>query len=145
MTATARIERLKERLLAVRPEMDLENARLLTEGFQEAEGLPLIQRKAWAFRKQCAEKTIFIQDDELIVGCSGSKVRGGILCADTCWGVLDAELDTISTRVMIHSICDQKTGNCSKTSSAPIGKGVPAMSSGNGASQRIRVCCVTTV
>ena len=98
MTATARIERLKDRLLAVRPEMDLENARLLTEGFQEAEGLPLIQRKAWAFRKQCAEKTIFIQDDELIVGCSGSKVRGGILCADTCWSVLDAELDTISTR-----------------------------------------------
>ncbi len=44
------------------------------------------------------EKTITIWDDELIVGCSGSKIRGGILCADTCWSVLDDELETISTR-----------------------------------------------
>jgi len=93
-----RIERLKKRLLSVKPEMDLENARLLTEGFREAEGLPLIVRKAHAFRKQCAEKTIFIGPDELIVGNSGSKVRGGILCADSCWSVLDNELDTISDR-----------------------------------------------
>jgi formate C-acetyltransferase len=94
----ARVERLKKRLLSVRPEMDLENARLLTEGFREAEGLPLVVRKAHAFRKQCAEKTIFIGDDELIVGNSGSKVRGGILCADACWSVLNDELETISTR-----------------------------------------------
>ena len=93
-----RVERLKERLLGTRPEMDMENARLLTEGFREAEGLPLILRKAHAIRKQCAEKTIFINEDELIVGNSGSKLRGGILCADACWSVLDAELDTIGSR-----------------------------------------------
>ena len=94
----SRVERLKSRLLNMRPEMDLENARLLTEGFREAEGLPLILRKALAIRKQCVEKTIFIQEDELIVGNSGSKLRGGILCADTCWSVLDTELATIGSR-----------------------------------------------
>jgi choline trimethylamine-lyase len=93
-----RIERLKQRVLETRPEMDLENARLLTEGFRETEGQPLVLRKAKAFRKQCLEKTIVIRDDELIVGCSGSKIRGGILCADSCWSVLDRELDTISNR-----------------------------------------------
>ncbi len=93
-----RIERLKERVLSTTPEMDLENARLLTAGFREAEGEPLVLRKAKAFRMQCLQKTVTIWDDELIVGCSGSKIRGGILCADSCWSVLDQELETISTR-----------------------------------------------
>ena len=93
-----RISRLKERLLTVRPEMDLENAEILTEGFFEYANMPLILKKAHAFRKQCQQKTIFIADDELIVGNSGSKVRGGILCADCCWSVLDDELETISER-----------------------------------------------
>ncbi len=93
-----RINRLKKRVLGTRPEIDLENARILTESFRETEGQPLVLRKAIAFRKQCMEKTIDIWEDELIVGCSGSKLRGGILCADTCWSVLDDELDTISER-----------------------------------------------
>lgn len=93
-----RINRLKSRVLGARPEMDLENARILTESFRETEGEPLVVRKAKAFRKQCMEKTVTIWDDELIVGSSGSKIRGGILSADTCWSVLDDELDTINER-----------------------------------------------
>ncbi len=93
-----RINRLKERVLDTRPEMDLENSVLLTLGFQESEGEPLVAQKAYAFRKQCFEKTIKIWDDELIVGNSGSKQRGGLLSVDTCWSVLDEELDTINNR-----------------------------------------------
>lgn len=70
----------------------------LTKGFQESEGEPLAVQKAYAFRKQCMEKNVTIWGDELIVGNSGSKQRGGLLYADTCWSVLDVELDTISTR-----------------------------------------------
>ena len=93
-----RINFLKERVLNTRPEMDLENARILTESFLETGGLPWHVRKAKAVKKQCEEKTVKIWDKELIVGCSGSKIRAGILCADTCWSVLYDELDTISTR-----------------------------------------------
>jgi choline trimethylamine-lyase len=93
-----RINRLKARVLETKPEMDLENACLLTRGFQDNEGKPLVLRKANAFHRQCCEKTVTIWDDELIVGCSGSKIRAGILCADSCWSVLDKELDTISNR-----------------------------------------------
>ena len=93
-----RVNRLKNRVLATRPEMDLENARILTAGFQEAAGSPLVISKARAFYKQCQEKTVTIWDEELIVGCSGSKTRAGILCADTCWSVLNDELETISSR-----------------------------------------------
>lgn len=93
-----RMNRLKQRVLDTRPEMDLENARILTESFMETDGEPLVVQKAKAFKKQCEEKTVTIWDNELIVGCSGSKRRAGILCADTCWSILDDELDTISTR-----------------------------------------------
>ena len=41
-----RIDRLKQRVLKTKPEMDLENALILTKGFQESEGQPLCIRKA---------------------------------------------------------------------------------------------------
>lgn len=93
-----RIQYMKERVVNTVPEMDLENARILTESFKETAGEPLCIQKAKAFRKQCREKTVKIWEKELIVGCSGSKMRGGILCADTCWSILDDEIDTINDR-----------------------------------------------
>lgn len=93
-----RIRFMKERVIHTTPEMDLENAGILTESYQETAGEPKCIQKAKAFRKQCREKTVTIWEKELIVGCSGSKMRGGILCADTCWSILDEELDTISDR-----------------------------------------------
>lgn len=98
MSYENRIEYMKNRVVHTTPEMDLENARILTESFRETGGDPLCIRKAKAFRRQCQEKTVQIWEQELIVGCSGSKMRGGILCADTCWSILYEELDTISTR-----------------------------------------------
>jgi formate C-acetyltransferase len=93
-----RIDALRENFFSIRPEMDIEGARLLTEGFAEYEAMPQVLKKANAFRNQCRKMTVFIQENELLVGCPGSKPRGGILCADSCWSVLDRELNTISTR-----------------------------------------------
>lgn len=93
-----RIRFMKERVVNTVPEMDLENAHIMTESFKETAGEPLCIQKAKAFRRQCRQKTVRIWDKELIVGCSGSKMRGGILCADTCWSILDDEIDTINDR-----------------------------------------------
>jgi len=93
-----RIEKAKKRVLGIKPSIELENAKILTESFLKTEGEPLVIRKAKAFREQCERKTVTIWEDELIVGCSGSKIRGGILSADVCWSILDKELDTISNR-----------------------------------------------
>ena len=93
-----RINKLRERVLKATPTMDIENAVILTESFKKTEALPREMRKAQAFKDVCSRKTITIWDHELIVGCSGKVPRGGVLCADVCWSVLDKELDTISTR-----------------------------------------------
>ncbi len=104
-----RIARLKKRVLNTRPSMDLENAKILTESFQQSAGHPLVIRKAKAFREQCRKKSVTIWDDELIVGCSGSRIRGGILCADVCWSILDKELNTISNRSFDPFFLDEES------------------------------------
>ncbi len=93
-----RIEKLKERVLDTKPAIDLENAKILTQSFMGTEGELNVLRKAKAFREQCRLKSITIWEDELIVGCSGSKTRGGILSADVCWSVMENELDTMTNR-----------------------------------------------
>lgn len=98
MAATQRVIDLKKELISIRPEVDLEAARILTQGFKEAAGLPPVLSKAFAFRKQCFEKTVFIKEGELIIGSCGSKARGGNISADSSCAILEAELDTISDR-----------------------------------------------
>lgn len=93
-----RVKKLRERVVNATPTMDIENALILTESFKKTEALPREMRKALAFKDVCSKKTITIWDQELIVGCSGKVPRGGVLCADVCWSVLDRELETISTR-----------------------------------------------
>lgn len=93
-----RVEKARERVLSTRPSVDLENAVILTKSFMSTESEPLVLRKAKALREQCRHKSVTIWEDELIVGCSGSKIRGGILSADVCWHILDHEMETIATR-----------------------------------------------
>jgi formate C-acetyltransferase len=93
-----RIEALREQYLNTRVDMDVWNAKYLTEGFKESEGQPWIIQKATGYRNQCRKKNIYIQDHELLVGGAGFKPRCGILCADSSCSILDRELDTISTR-----------------------------------------------
>lgn len=94
----ARIQRLKERVQNTVPEVDMENAVIVTRAFQETDGQPHYLQKAYSVYKTLLEKSIPIWDDELIVGNSGSKQRSGLVCPDDCWAFLDREIDTINTR-----------------------------------------------
>ena len=93
-----RIEALRKQYLDTRVDMDVFNAKYLTEGFKETEGQPWIIQKATGFLHQCLKKNIYILDNELLVGGVGFKPRCGVLCADSSCSILDRELDTISTR-----------------------------------------------
>lgn len=97
-TYMERIQALRKQYLDTRVDMDVYNAKYLTEGFKKTEGQPWIIQKATGFLHQCRKKNIYIQDNELLVGGAGFKPRCGILCADSSCSILDRELDTISTR-----------------------------------------------
>ena len=93
-----RIEALRQQYLATRVDMDVYNAKYLTEGFKASEGQPWIIQNAIGYYHQCMKKHVYIQDHELLVGGPGFKPRCGILCADSSASILDKELDTMSTR-----------------------------------------------
>ena len=53
----SRIESLRKQYLDTRVDMDVYNAKYLTEGFKESEGEPWIIQKAIRFRHQCLKRT----------------------------------------------------------------------------------------
>jgi len=93
-----RIRKLNEELLAVRPEVCIERARLVTQSYKETEGEPMIIRRAKALAKVLREMTIFIQKDQLIVGNQASKLRASPLFPETEAGYLERELDIFPKR-----------------------------------------------
>ena len=93
-----RIERLKKHVLDTPPEVDIENAVIVTKAFQETDGQPHYYQKAYSVYKTLLEKSIPIWDDELIVGNSGSKQRSGLCCPDDSVAFLSKEIDTIHER-----------------------------------------------
>jgi pyruvate formate-lyase/glycerol dehydratase family glycyl radical enzyme len=80
--ANKRIERLRDRLFVDQYPLSFEKIRLLTESLRQTEGEPQILRRAEALANVLDNITIFIEDDELIVGNAASKPMGVELDCD---------------------------------------------------------------
>lgn len=93
-----RIDRLRTRVQNTLPEVDIENAVIVTEAFRETDGQPHYYQKAYSVYQTLLKKSIPIWDDELIVGNSGSKQRSGLCCPDDSVAFLSREIDTIDKR-----------------------------------------------
>ena len=64
----SRVQRVRKNLMAVTPTICPERALLITESYQQTEGEPYILRKAKALKNILANMSIYIEDDQLIVG-----------------------------------------------------------------------------
>ena len=95
---TDRVRRLREQYFTIRPAVCTERAAIYTQSYRETEGLHPSLRRAKAFARVCAEKSVTILDDELIVGMPGFQPRSGIFCPEIAWRWLERELDTIASR-----------------------------------------------
>ncbi|MDD2335929.1 MAG: glycyl radical protein [Geobacteraceae bacterium] len=95
---TPRMEAIKERFIKVTPEICVERAQLITESYKETEDLPIHIRRAKAFEKILNGMTIFIQDDELIVGNQCTKPRSAPVYPEFSCKWLEAELDRLEKR-----------------------------------------------
>jgi len=71
-----RVQRLRQRLNTDKYPICVEKARLVMEAYRQSEGDPAILRRAKATAHYLDNKTIFIEDDELIVGNFASKPLG---------------------------------------------------------------------
>ena len=61
------------------PRIDVERAKYFTESFKQTEGQPLILRWAKALKHIAENMTIYIDEDQLIVGRAGYPGKYGLL------------------------------------------------------------------
>lgn len=91
---TDRIERMQKALKVDKYVFCAEKARLVVESWKKHEGLPSVLRRAHATADYLDNRTIYVDEDELIVGNVASKPHG---LEASCWGPFwdDDDLDSI--------------------------------------------------
>lgn len=78
--AHRRLFTIAERFVGKTPYIDIERGVLFTESMKQTEGEPLVLRWAKALRHIAENMTVYVDDDQLIVGrCGTDKCRYGIL------------------------------------------------------------------
>ncbi|MFC1915554.1 glycyl radical protein [Chloroflexota bacterium] len=92
-----RIEQLKNKIF-ITPEICVERSCLITDAYKETEGMPTVLRRAKALRKILEEMTIYIKNNELIVGNMASKPRAAPLFPEFGVEFIRAELDSFAQR-----------------------------------------------
>src|SRR5512137_981142 len=95
---TSRVTSIKERFIKITPEICVERAQLITESYKETEDQPIHIRRAKSLEKILDRMTIFIQEDELIVGNQCTRPRSAPVYPEFSCKWLEAELDRLEKR-----------------------------------------------
>ncbi len=103
-----RIRSMREALLETIPEVCIERARIYTETYQQNEADPPILKRAKALASTLEKMTIFIYQDELLVGNQASKPRGAPIFPEYSWDWIVNEIDEFHRRPGDKFIIDQK-------------------------------------
>ncbi len=95
---TGRLARIKERMLETAPTLCLERARIYTSVSRDCEHLPTVRRRAHALRRTLEDMSIFIGDEELIVGNNSSRPKAAPIFPEYAVAWILKEADTIDRR-----------------------------------------------
>ena len=97
-TITPRIASLREKVLVAKPSVCTERARFYTQVYREHEDKPVIIKRALALEKTLREMTIFIEEEELIVGNQSSSHRAAPIFPEYAVDWLPEEMDELDKR-----------------------------------------------
>ncbi len=89
---TDRVDSLRERALDTKPFVCIERAKYYTESYRESEGKDPLIRRALALKNLLDKMTIYINEDELIVGNNSSGPRGSVVAPEYSSNWLKKEL-----------------------------------------------------
>lgn len=116
---TTRVQRMKDKLEVDKYPILAEKVKLTVEAWSRHEGLPIVLQNAYATAHYLDNRTIYIDDDELIVGNVASKPMG--MEAST-WGPFWEEKD-LETMSGVFEISDEDRKALRKFDSFWAGKG----------------------
>ncbi len=93
-----RIKRLIDDLFKDMPQIEADRAVILTQSYKETESLPIIKRRALAYKSICENLPITIRDNELVVGSNAKKPRSCQVFPEYSYDWLEKEFDTVAER-----------------------------------------------
>ncbi len=91
-------QRLRSRVISVNPHICIERARFVTQVYRETEHEHILIRRTKAFDRILRNISVYILDDELIVGHQASRQRSAPLFPEFAVSWLVDEIDTLETR-----------------------------------------------
>ncbi len=95
---TERVQRLRRRIIDAPREVCVERARYLTQSMKAHWDKPALTRMSLALVHILENISVIIRDDELIVGCRTSKLKGGPLFPENKSGWIEGDLETFNDR-----------------------------------------------
>lgn len=98
LAMTERVKTLRHRTLTAPRYLSLEQARIITQVYQESPDIPVALKRAKALARALEEMPISIESEELIVGNRTPDVRGGVVFPEAGIRWLDEEIETLPTR-----------------------------------------------
>jgi formate C-acetyltransferase len=120
---TKRVARLREQSLKAKPTISTERAELLTEFYKKDMGMVSVPvRRALAFKYLMENKTICINEGELIVGERGPAPKATPTYPELCCHSLK-DLDILSSREKIPFAVSEKTRQVYKKTIIPFWRG----------------------
>ncbi|MCW7752969.1 glycyl radical protein [Desulfobotulus sp. H1] len=93
-----RVFKMLERFDGQKPRIDVERALYFTQSMQETEGQPLPLRWAKALMHIARNMTVYVQEDQLLLGRAGCDGRYGILYPELDGDFLDIAVRDLPTR-----------------------------------------------
>jgi formate C-acetyltransferase len=93
-----RIRKLREEVLKTRPTICTERARIYTEVYRNNEAKPVVVKRAIALYETLKRMSIFIGDDELIVGNQSSRLRAAPIFPEYAVSWILNEIDEFEKR-----------------------------------------------
>jgi len=93
-----RVERLRQRIVDAPREVCVERARYLTQSTAANWDLHPLTRMSMALEHILENMTVVIRNDELIVGCRTSKLKGAPLFPENKWKWIEGDLERFGQR-----------------------------------------------
>ena len=106
-----RCRRLRDRVVTAENHLCMERARIITRAYKETESDHTIIRRAKAFKKILSEMSVYILDDELIVGHQASRQRSAPIFPEFAVDWVGEEIDTFETRPQDNFIVTEEVKN----------------------------------
>ena len=90
--------KILQEIRGTKPQIDIERGLYFTQSFKETEGQPLNLRWAKALYTYAKNATVYIDDDQLLVGRSGKPGRYGILYPELDGNIFKEAIEKLPTR-----------------------------------------------